>query len=93
MEVFAFFAGIAFAYRLSIYPLLLIAFILLFDNRPRYIVFSILGLMLALFHDYHNLPIHMPQSGISQHAVVVGSIASIPKTSHDNTQFLFELRE
>ena len=83
--------GILYAYTYAFY--LPIATLSLYFIKPNYLlmVFFILGGMMAFVHQYLVLPTGTPQIATIPHAVIEGTVASIPISSHSKTQFTFAI--
>jgi competence protein ComEC len=91
MEIFCFFLGILYVYTTNLY--LPAALVLLFYITPRYplIVLFLLGLLSAWIHQWWVLPKGMPDVSVIPHAIIQGTIVSIPIKTKDKTQFIFSI--
>lgn len=91
MEIVCFYLGIIYLYTQQLY--LIPALALLFYLTPRYALplFFILGCLLASVHEWWICPKGIPSSSVIAHAVIEGSITSIPNQNPHKTQFHFAL--
>ena len=91
MEIFCFLMGILYVYTSSIY--LPIATLLIFFITPRYpiILLFVLGLLLALAHQWIIEPTGFPKVEVLPKAVLIGKIASIPIQTPSKTQFALDI--
>ena len=89
MEILCFFAGIAFFYTKSIYPIASICVAFFFNRRISVLLWSLSGLIWCSFHQVHVSEQAMPLTRILSKAVVQGYVASIPVSSAHKTQFQF----
>lgn len=91
MEVFCFFMGVLYVYTHSIYlPLALLG---LFYLTPRYLLplFFLMGSLIAWTHLSWMHPQGMPNAPVLSHAILQGTIYSLPVQNHNKTQFVLEL--
>jgi competence protein ComEC len=93
MEIFCFFMGVLYAYTTHYY--LPIATLALIFITPRYTfpIYFILGLTLALAHEWLTAPSHMPDVPIISQAQLEGTIESIPIKTPYKTQFMFAVHK
>lgn len=93
MEIFCFFLAILYVYTLNPLPLLSTA--LIFFITPKYPIplFFILGSFVACVHQYWVAPKGMPDEAIIAHALVVGTIASLPLKNSNKVQFQMTLEQ
>lgn len=89
MEILAFFAGIAFAYTKSIYPLLLIFAALFLRAHWALIIWFLAALLWVLFHQFWIADRGMPEQLVIAKAVLQGRVISIPATNPGKAQFQF----
>ncbi len=91
MEIFCFFLGILYIYTSNLFlPLSALVF---FFITPRYpiILLFIIGLLFAWTHQWLTLPKGIPDVPVIPHALLQGTIASLPVQNSNKTQFLFSI--
>lgn len=91
MEILCFYAGIAFVYSKSIYPILLLAISLFFKVKRSVIVWFLAALCWGFAHQYWVNDVGMPAVRVLPKASLKGSIVSIPNISPTKTQFQFQV--
>jgi competence protein ComEC len=93
MEIFCFLAGILYVYTFNL--CLPVVALLLFFITPRFpvILLFFLGMLIAWLHQEYVSPEGMPDAFVIPHALVQGTIASIPVKNSDKTQFHFALEQ
>lgn len=93
MEIFCFLLGMLYVYTFNLYiPL---ATFLIFFIIPRYpiILLFVLGIVIAWVHQWYVTPKGMPNVAVIPHAIILGTVASIPIKNSDKTQFHFALEQ
>ena len=85
--------GILYLYTSNFY--LPLASLLFFFITPRYpiILLFILGVLIAWIHQYQIVPKGIPDAPVIPHALLQGTIASIPVQNINKTQFSFALEK
>lgn len=95
MEILVFFAGIAFYYYKSIYPLIIPVVCLYF--RPQHFKIILVFLSAILFgclHDYiHSEAQELKSLTVINNAQVEGYVAAIPQTDINRTQIEFKIKK
>lgn len=93
MEIFCFLIGILYVYTHNFY--LPLATLAVFFITPRYpiILLFILGILLACVHQWLVLPKGIPDVSVIPHALLQGTIASIPVQNPNKTQFSFAIEK
>ncbi len=89
MEILCFFSGVAFVYFKNGFALGFACIACFFRPRPRVLVWFFLGFLWAHLHNTWIAPEGMPPTGVIKHAVLEGTVVSIPVVSVDKTQFEF----
>ena len=89
MEILCFFAGIAFFYLKSFYPLYFLCAAFFFRPKPILVVWFISALLWSFFHQWHIADQGMPCVQLIQNTQLQGYIASIPTQSTSKIQFEF----
>ena len=89
MEILCFFAGVAFFYTKSIYPLCFIGVTLLFNRPTPVMLWSMSALLWCTFHQFYVSEQAMSSTRIISKAIVQGYVSSIPVSSASKTQFQF----
>ena len=92
MEILCFFAGVAFFYIKSPYPLLFVAIALVFNARWYVIVWFIAAMMWACGHQWWISDYGMPDAEVIQKANILGTVLSIPTSDFSKTQFQFSIQ-
>ena len=93
MEIFCYFAGILYVYTSNIY--LPLATLAVFFITPQYRLplFFVMGVTLAGIHQWIVLPKGLPDTLVIPHALLEGTIASIPVHHNNKTQFTLALEK
>lgn len=91
MEILCFFSGVAFAYFRSVYALGLICLLFYFRQSLFYLIYFLLGMTWAMFHQAAVSPKNMPIEPVISQAKIVGIINSVPSVSAEKTQFELNL--
>lgn len=89
MEIVCFYAGIAFFYFKSIYPIALIGCALFIRPKMKFIVWSLFGIAWSFLHQWLIDEPHLTQPQVIKHAAIEGIITSIPKQTSSKTEFQF----
>ena len=89
MEILCFFAGIAFFYQKSLYPLYFIGAVSLFRPKITFIFWFLAALLWSFFHQWLVADQGMPTTNLIKTAQLQGYIASIPTRTPTKTQFQF----
>lgn len=92
MEILCFFAGVAFFFTKSTYPLYFIGVVLFFKRAWRYIGWFLAAIAWSIGHHLLIADSSMPHSRVIQHAVVEGYVASIPIRTPSKIQFQFQIK-
>lgn len=89
MEILCFFAGIAFFYQKSPYPLYFLC--LLFFFRPNWMLlfWFLTGVIWSIFHQWMIADQGMPPTNLLSKVTVQGYVSSIPNQTPTKTQFNF----
>ncbi len=93
MEIFCLLIGILYVYTLNFYLPALALLIIYITPKYPIMLFFLLGIALAWIHQWLILPKGLPNVDVIQQATIHGTIASIPLTNPNKTQFLFELEQ
>lgn len=95
MEILCFFAGIAFFYLKSIYPLFFLFSLLFFRPKLHLILWFLGAIFWGVFHQWSVNDKGMPDTNLIKMATLQGYISSIPNQTPVKTQFQFlaELRD
>lgn len=91
MEIFCFFMGILFIYTHHVYLPLATSLVFFITPRLSILFFFLVGLFLAIAHEWLNQPTGMPDAPVISNALVRGTIASIPVQTPNKTQFILAL--
>lgn len=89
MEILCFFAGIAFFYLKSFYPLYFLCAVFFFRPKFAYLWWFLAAVFWSLFHQWMIADQGMPTSNLIKKAELQGYVASIPSRSPTKTQFQF----
>ena len=89
MEILCFFAGIAFVYTKSIYPLVLLAISLFFKPGWSIPLWFFCALIWGFSHQFWVKDLGMPEVRVLAKANLEGNIVSIPTKDLSKTQFQF----
>lgn len=89
MDILFFFAGVAFYYFKSPYPLLFLGILLLFRPHPMTLLWFIAAIFWSMAHQWFIHDKNMPNTSIIQRATLEGHIISIPQEQPTKTQFQF----
>jgi competence protein ComEC len=93
MDIICFFAGTAFFYYRSIYPLLLLIIALIFRPKLSYLFLFLIAITLSALHEHLIRGYNMPTASILRQAELEGYIHSIPSQNAHKTQFQFLLEK
>lgn len=93
MEIFCFLIGILFAYTHSFYLLLALCSLFFITPKHTLLLLFIMGVFIALIHEYWVSPKGFPDLAFIQQAQLTGSIVSIPQQSRNKTQFTFAVEQ
>ncbi len=93
MEILSFFAGIAFFFTRSYYPLVGFCLPFLFKARgnARLFIWFIAAFFWAMLHEYAVQDTGMPDSKLVPKATLRGRVVSIPVVTPSKTQFHFAI--
>lgn len=91
MDVFCFFAGVAFFQFKSIFSLLIIAIALWFRYRKILFLWFILGFVWSYGHSWMISTRGLPNESVISRATLEGVIVSIPRIREDSVQFDYDL--
>jgi len=91
MEIICFFAGMAFFYLKSRYPLYLLGIILCFRPKISLIFWFLAAIVYCTLHEWIISDSGMPKTTLIKQANLEGYIASIPAQTPHKTQFLFSV--
>lgn len=89
MEILCFFAGIAFVYTKSIYPLLLLAIALILKPHWPVACWFVAAILWGAFHQWWVADVGMPHTRVIAKAMLEGTIVSLPTSNVDKVQFQF----
>lgn len=89
MEILCFFAGIAFFYLKSPYPLYFLCLMFFFRPKPRLLIWFFSALLLGFFHQWIIADKGMPAMNVIKQAALQGYVTSIPTKTPSKTQFQF----
>ncbi len=89
MEILCFFAGIAFVYTKSIYPLLIVIASLILRPSCAIIVWFLMAIIWGLVHLCWVKEVGMPNVRILDQVTLHGVVASLPISNFHKTQFEF----
>lgn len=89
MEILCFFAGIAFIYTKAVFPLLLLALILILRPRWSVIVWFLVAMMWGFIHQCWVNDKGMPDAQVIPKASLQGTVISLPSSNPGKTQFKF----
>lgn len=89
MEILCFFAGIAFFYLKSIYPLYFLCLVLYFRPKPIFFLWFIAAIFWSILHQWLIADHGMPSVDLIRKANLEGYISSIPTQAPNKTQFQF----
>lgn len=91
MEILCFFAGIAFVYTKSIYPLALLAISFFFNSKYQIVIWFLLALAWGYLHQIWVADSGEPNVRVLPKASLVGTVVSIPANRLTKTQFQFHV--
>lgn len=93
MEILSFFAGIAFFFTKSYYPLLGLSLAFLFKTRGNVhlLIWFFAAIFWAFLHEYACKDQGMPEGKLIHKAALKGRVASIPAVTPFKTQFHFSI--
>ena len=89
MDILCFFAGIAFYYLKTAYPLCFIAISLIFRPTIKYIIWFLAALCWANIHEWVIAEQNVPTQNVIKQAYLEGQIDAIPTKNTYRTQFQF----
>lgn len=93
MEMLCFFAGIAFYYQKSLYPLYFLLSILFLRPKLVFVSWFFAAFLWCMFHQWLIADKGLPTNiNLLNNAKLMGYIASIPTKSSSKTQFLFAVK-
>ena len=91
MDVFCFFAGVAFYQFGSIFPLFIIGIFFYFRRRKNIFLCFLLGFLWANIHTWLISTRSLPDVSVIPKATLEGLVVSIPREGEDSIQFDYEL--
>lgn len=91
MEILCFFAGTAFFYCKSYYPLCFLFLMCFFRLQIKWVIWFVSAILLALLHQWVIADLGMPQVRTIPYARIRGFVATIPTQSSSKTQFQFSI--
>lgn len=89
MEILCFFAGIAFYYLKSIYPIGLLFIAFFYRPKPALFFWFLTAIVWCVIHQWWIADEGMPELSVIQKADIQGYIASVPAKNPNRTQFQF----
>ncbi|RUR06994.1 DNA internalization-related competence protein ComEC/Rec2 [Legionella sp. km772] len=92
MEIFCFFIGILYFYTLNNYLILSALILFYLTPKRRLVLFLLLGVLLALIHQWWQAPINLPNTDPCV-VLLEGTVVSLPVKSKDKTQFIYLIKK
>ncbi len=89
MEILCFFAGTAFFYLKSMYPLYFLCGVFLFRQKPALFCWFVAAIFWSMFHQWLIADRGVPNTNLINQANLQGDIVSIPTQTPHKTQFQF----
>jgi competence protein ComEC len=89
MEIICFFAGMAFFYLKSYYPVCFLFIIFYFRPKITLLIWFVAAILWSLLHQWIIADQGMPNTSVIKQAQLQGHITSIPISSSNKTQFQF----
>lgn len=89
MEILLFLNGIIFFYSKNLLPWVFLFAVCFLKPRPLFIWAFLCGIGWAACHHFFVRPQGMPQVSVMRHAVLSGTVESLPTQTGDKTQFQF----
>jgi competence protein ComEC len=93
MEILCFFAGTAFFYLKSKYPLYFIGILFFFRPKPIFVLWFFAAIIWSQFHQWLIAEQNMPKIELMTKATLQGYIVSLPIHSSTKTQFQFLIEQ
>ncbi len=89
MEILCFYAGVAFYYFKSLYPLFFIWIVFFFRPKISYFVWFTAAFLLAISHQHLLTSSEFSASSLIKDAKITGYLASLPQKTTQKVQFQF----